>query len=226
MQRRWHLPRRGIWTSRLRNFCKVRLGGARVGFAAEQVDRLACGCAKATIVGSTSRKASTNTYCSAVRLHPHMAELVKRFRTSAMASSPVAGRSIRCLRRYASALAPSAARSARPATALSRKAVPTACAAALTSAKSVSRDTAANSAGSAVQEGLAIPPLAGGVSTDTFADLFGLCRGCRPNRLIYSHWLVWLGGEDPGVHTRPMFVPVPLCVLCVPAPLVSFYRSR
>ena len=177
MQRRWHLPRRGIWTSRLRNFCKVRLGGARVGFAAEQVDRLACGCAKATIVGSTSRKASTNTYCSAVRLHPHMAELVKRFRTSAMASSPVAGRSIRCLRRYASALAPSAARSARPATALSRKAVPTACAAALTSAKSVSRDTAANSAGSAVQEGLAIPPLAGGVSWRITAA----SRGRTPN---------------------------------------------
>ena len=153
-----------------------------------------------------------------------MAELVKRFRTSAMASSPVAGRSIRCLRRYASALAPSAARSARPATALSRKAVPTACAAALTSAKSVSRDTAANSAGSAVQEGLAIPPLAGGVSTDTFADLFGLCRGCRPNRLIYSHWLVWLGGGTRGYNRAHVRTGPLVCPVCPGSP-VSYRRG-
>ena len=115
--------------------------------------------------GSTS---NWRAYCSAARLHLHMAEIVKRFRTSAMASSPVAGRSIRCLRRYASALAPSAARSARPATALSRKAVPTVCAAALTSAKSVSRDTAANSAGSAVQDDEVLAMRSGSRGAHTF----------------------------------------------------------
>ena len=55
------------------------------------------------------------------------------------------------------------------------------------------------------------PAARGCVRTGTCADLFGLCRS---NRLIYSHWLVWLGGGTRGYNRASCSYRSP-CVSCV-----------